>query len=98
MSLHSQGEQEASPRYRSLPHAACSSRPETGQRRPWNNEPTVPIVGELMPRKRLEGRALNWRVDGVKSQRHRTGAEKTPAPCQSGRGTLAAGGWQEWPG
>ncbi|EKA7659345.1 hypothetical protein OL397_004522 [Salmonella enterica] len=35
-SLYSQGEQEASPRYRSLPHAACSSRPVTGQRRPWN--------------------------------------------------------------
>ncbi|WP_212612254.1 hypothetical protein, partial [Salmonella enterica] len=48
--------QEASPRYRSLPHAACSSLPVTGQRRPWNNEPTILIVGELMPRKRLEGR------------------------------------------
>ncbi|EHC47285.1 hypothetical protein LTSEINV_6375, partial [Salmonella enterica subsp. enterica serovar Inverness str. R8-3668] len=39
-SLYSQGEQEVSPRYRSLPHAACSSRPVAGQRRPWNNEPT----------------------------------------------------------
>ncbi|EPN9746374.1 hypothetical protein ACT48O_005247, partial [Escherichia coli] len=29
--LNSQRGQEASPRYRSLPHAACSSRPVTGQ-------------------------------------------------------------------
>lgn len=31
------------------------------------------------------------RVDGVKSQRRRTGAEKPPVPCPSGRGTLAPG-------
>ncbi|KYI90912.1 hypothetical protein, partial [Salmonella enterica] len=48
--------QDASPRYRSLPHSACSSRTVTGQRRPCNIEPTFLIVGELMPRMRLEGR------------------------------------------
>nr|AFK90441.1 hypothetical protein [Salmonella enterica subsp. salamae] len=31
------------------------------------------------------------RVDGVKSQRRRTGAETPPVPCPSGRGTLAPG-------
>ncbi|AWF56293.1 hypothetical protein CSC12_6385 (plasmid) [Klebsiella michiganensis] len=31
------------------------------------------------------------RVDGVKSQRRRTGAEKPPVPCPPGRGTLAPG-------
>lgn len=31
------------------------------------------------------------RVDGVKSQQRRTGAEKSPAPCPSGRGRLATG-------
>ncbi|WP_218208325.1 hypothetical protein [Salmonella enterica] len=31
------------------------------------------------------------RVDGVKSQRRRTGTEKPPVPCPSGRGTLAPG-------
>ncbi|EJB9105480.1 hypothetical protein MXG72_004817 [Salmonella enterica] len=36
----------------------CPEPVRRDQRRPWNNEPTVPIVGELMPRKRLEGRAL----------------------------------------
>ncbi|MFS9421567.1 hypothetical protein [Citrobacter sp. C411] len=30
-------------------------------------------------------------MDGVKSQRRRTGAEKPPVPCPSGRGTLAPG-------
>ncbi|EGR9586426.1 hypothetical protein M8Q70_000605 [Salmonella enterica] len=58
-SLHSQGGQEASPRYRSLPHAACSSRPVTGQRRPWNTAAVICFDGQDMPRKRLEGRAFN---------------------------------------
>ncbi|EKI4779584.1 hypothetical protein PCW89_004438 [Salmonella enterica] len=31
------------------------------------------------------------RVDGVKSQRRRTGAETPPVPRPSGRGTLAPG-------
>lgn len=37
-----------------------------GQRRPWNTAAVSLFGGKAMPRKRLEGRSLNLRVDGVK--------------------------------
>ncbi|EEB9624712.1 hypothetical protein MU249_004378 [Salmonella enterica] len=71
-SLYSQHGQEASPRYRSLPHAACSSRPVTGQADRGIPQPSGFFDGEDMLRKRLEGRSSEgeWRAHNSASARH----------------------------
>ncbi|ECO9393543.1 hypothetical protein FX276_21135 [Salmonella enterica] len=53
--LLSQKAQEASPRYRSLLPVGCSPRPVTGQRRPWNNSPTVSSSVSLCRESGLKG-------------------------------------------
>lgn len=62
----------------------------TGQADRGIPQPSVFSTARICRESGLKG-APKVRVEGVKSQRRRTGAEKPPVPCPPGRGTLAPG-------
>ncbi|MFG5995186.1 hypothetical protein N4R04_27350 [Salmonella enterica subsp. enterica serovar Pomona] len=99
-SLYSQRGQEASPRYRSLPHAACSSRPVTGQRRPWNTATVSFSTARLCRESGLKGAlklARAWRkittTPGLSGKAARPVSGRTR---HTGSGWQSAAGGQDW--